>query len=88
MKNYRKNRTGNNSIIIRKNGKEEPVSARNNWALWKLCRDDLSLNDIQFLISKRKADLKFETNPEKIRKLRTDISILTSAYKIKKNKDI
>jgi len=74
-------------IIIRKRGSEEPISARNNWTLWVLCRDFLTSNEIQFLITKRKNDLKYEKNPIKVRELRTDIRILEDAYYIIKRKE-
>ena len=56
-----------------------------NWDLWKLCQD-LSCEEISILITNRKEKLKYETNGEMIKILRTDISILEDAYKIKLRK--
>jgi len=58
-----------------------PKSAKANretWQLWKMC-ENLSPDEIRVLIKKRKNDLKYEKNPEGIKKLRTDISILNEA---------
>jgi len=66
--------------------KEEfPKSAKNNWQLWKFC-ETITLDEITILISKRKNDLKYEKDNEKILQLRTDISILTDAYEIMKKR--
>jgi hypothetical protein len=65
--------------------KDEPKSARSNWQLWKLCQD-LSLDEIRVLVSKRKQDIKYEKDLDKIRQLKTDISILTEAYEIIKRR--
>lgn len=61
----------------------EPKSAKSNWALWKLCQE-LNFEEIKVLISKRRNDLKYEKNEQKIQELRRDISILTDAYEIMK----
>ena len=65
--------------------KDEPKSARHNWQLWKLCQD-LTLDEIRVLVGKRKQDIKYEKDMNKIRELKTDISILTDAYEIMKKR--
>jgi hypothetical protein len=42
----------------------------------------MNLDEIEFLITKRKNDLKYETHYDEIRNLRTDIRILEDAHKI------
>ena len=67
---------------------EIPKSARSrkrHYALWKMV-EKMKPEEIEFLITKRKNDLKYETNPEEIRRLRTDISVLNDAYKIIKKR--
>jgi len=67
---------------------DEPKSAkrdRNSWQLWKLCQD-LSPDEIRVLVSKRKQDIKYEKDMNKINQLKTDISILTDAYEIIKRR--
>jgi len=78
---YRDNKTDNGRIVIRYRGDEEPQLARKNWQLWLLCKG-LELGDIQFLITKRRNQLKYENNPESIKILRTDIMILEDSYRI------
>ena len=88
MNLYRKNRTSKGKIIIKKSNKEdEPILAKKNWDLWKLCRDSLTSGDIEVLITFRRQKLKHEKNEKKIRKLRNDIALLESAHKIKKRKE-
>ena len=80
-------KSGDGSIIITSTG-EEPTSARRSkrhYQLWKLAKD-LSKEEISMLITKRKEELKYEKDPEEIRNLRTDITILESSYKIKNKK--
>jgi len=64
---------------------KKPKSANANWWLWKLC-EDLSLEEIQVLITKRKNELKYEKDNKRIRELKTDIAILLDAYEIIKKK--
>ena len=66
-------------------GEDIPKSAKDNWALWNLCKD-LSLEEIRVLIGKRKNDIKYEKSNEKIKLLRTDICILEDAYEIIKRR--
>lgn len=61
--------------------KEEPDSAKANYQLWKLAQD-LKPEEIQMLITKRRNDLKYESNSKEINRLRTDISILEDAHEI------
>jgi len=63
---------------------EEPKSARRDqrcWQLWRLCKD-LDPIEITILITKRKGELKHTKNKDKIKILRTDISILEDSYRI------
>ena len=76
---YRDKRIGNGRIILRKRGSRESISARNNWQLWKLALT-LNLDEIEFLITKRKRELKYEKNYDKVRLLRTEIMILEDAH--------
>ncbi len=84
-------RTGtseNGRIILTSTG-EEPKSARANkryYALWKFVDEYLDLQDIQVLITKRKNDIKYESDNDKVTILRTEILLLEDAYKIKRNK--
>lgn len=68
--------------------KETPKSAkssRRHYQLWKMI-EKMKLEEIEFLVTKRKNDLKYETNPDEIRNLRTDICILEDAYNIIKKR--
>lgn len=68
---------------------EEPKSAkrsRRHYQLWKLART-LELDEIEWLISKRRQDLRHEGDRDKIRDLRTDIVILERTHRIKKKED-
>ena len=86
---YRKNKTDFGRTIVRKRGSEEPLSAKNNWDLWKLCQE-LNPEEISFLITKRKSQIKYSNDNEEIRILREDIIILEDAYRIlkRKNKEV
>ena len=67
-----------------KKNKSIPKSAKRSkrhYRLWKMV-ERMTLEEIEFLITKRKSDLRYETNPTEIRDLRTDISILNDAYDI------
>jgi len=67
---------------------EEPRSARankRNWDMWKFA-EELNPEEIQFLITRRKEKLRYETNTDEVRNLRTDISILEDAYRIIKRR--
>lgn len=65
---------------------EEPKISR--WAsgelhqLWKLA-ESLNLDEIQMLVTKRKQDIKWEKDSERIKKLRTEIKLLEDMYTIK-----
>jgi hypothetical protein len=68
--------------------KDEPKSAKANkdtWGLWKLC-ETLTLDEIKMLWVKRKQDLKYEKNPDGIKRLKTEMSILNDAYEIMKKR--
>ena len=65
---------------------EEPKSVSANRALWRLCKD-LNPEEISILISKRREDLKYETNSRIIKKLKADILLLTNAYNIIKKRN-
>ena len=86
MTDYKKGTTNNGRIILRKKGGEEPLSARANWDLWKLCQT-LTSEEITFLITKRRNDIKYESDSNAIRSLRRDILLLEDAYKIIKRKE-
>ena len=80
-------RTDSGRTIITSTG-EEPKSARASkrwYQLWKMVQD-ISPEEIEFLISKRRNQLKYEKDFEEINNLRTDISVLEDAYKINKRK--
>ena len=85
----RKGTTNSGRIILKNNG-EEPCSARANkeyYQLWKFL-EDLTLEELQFLVTKRKNDLKYESSIDKIRILRTEILIIEDCYKITKRKEM
>ena len=63
---------------------DQPRSAKRSkrhYQLWKMIKK-MKLEEIEFLVTKRKNDLKYETNPDEIRNLRTDICILEDAHEI------
>jgi len=63
---------------------EVPASARASkrfWAFWKMVKK-LTPNEIEFLISKRMNELKYEKDYKEIRNLKTEICILEDAYEI------
>lgn len=79
--------TGNGRIIIGKNGRMEPTSAKASWSPWKIARDG-TLDDIEALIAiyndkKKEAGL----SPSEQRALRRDIQILIDAKNILKLKE-
>lgn len=74
-------KTESGRIIITTTG-EEPTSARRSkrhYQLWKFAKT-LHLDEIEFLISKRRTEIKYERNPDEIRNLRTDIRILEDIH--------
>lgn len=86
-KSIRKGTTDDGRIIITTTH-EEPKSARGNaryYQLWKLA-SELNLEEIEFLITKRKNDLKYVSDVDEIKVLRTEISILGDTYNIVKKK--
>ena len=83
----RKGTTDNHRTIITTTG-EEPKSSRRtkrHYDLWKLAKT-LELDEIEFLISKRKKELKYEKSMSEIRNLRTDIRILEDSHIINREK--
>lgn len=67
---------------------EQPKSAKANkdtWALWKFC-ETLSLEEISVLITKRRQDIKYETDSKRKTELRREISILEDTYEIIKRR--
>ena len=79
----RKGTTDNKRTLITTYG-EEPRSARRSkrhYQLWKLATT-LNPDEIEFLITKRKQDIKYEYFPSGVRNLRTDIVILEDAHRI------
>ena len=62
-----------------------PKSAKSNWQLWKICQD-LKLEEIRVIIGKRKQDIKYEKDKNKICGLRRDIKLLEEAYEIIKRR--
>ena len=86
-KSNRKGKTDNGRIIFTTDGERPNVATINKklYTLWKFVRE-LSLNEIQALVSKRKNDLKYEKDKEKIQQLRTEIRLLLDVYKIKNRK--
>lgn len=79
--------TNNKRIILRKRG--DPISklAKANYPLWKLSQS-LSLSELTMLMTKRKHDIKYENNSDKVRELRRDILLLNDSYKIKKRENL
>jgi len=71
--------------LISKTGKEYARSARSNWQLWKLC-EELTPEEIEVLISKRKSELRHEKDFKKREEIRNDIMILEDALRIKERK--
>jgi len=85
MTDYVKGTTDNGRTLLRKKGGEEPKSARANWYLWKFA-NTLNPDEIEFLITKRKQDLKYEYCPSGIRILRTEILLLEDVHRINRRK--
>jgi len=82
-------KTDSGRVIIRKQKlSEEPKLARKNWSLWKMCRDMLTSQDVQVLITVRRQSLKHEKDSIKIRELRNDIRILEDSYRILRKKEL
>jgi len=82
----RKGTTSSGRIIFGRTYEEEPKSARANkryYQLWKFA-STLELNEIEFLITKRKKELRYVQDNDEIRALRTEILILEDTYKIKR----
>ena len=70
--------------------KNEPKSAKENqrtYQSWKFY-ETLTTEEIKVLIGKRKNDMKYEKDPQRIKELRTDIAILNDAYEIIKRKNL
>jgi hypothetical protein len=75
--------TNDGRTIITTTG-EEPKSARASkryYQLWKFARE-LNPEEIEFLITKRRNDIKYEQDDKMIRILRTEISILADTRRI------
>lgn len=85
MNEYKKGTTDKKRTTLRKEGGEEPKSARANWQLWKLCQE-LNPEEIVMLITKRRKELKYETDLECRNKIKSDILLLEDAYRIIKRK--
>ena len=67
---------------------EKPVSAgakKAYYQLWKFAMD-LTPEEIEVLVAKRKNDLKYEKKTDRIEDLRTEIKILEDMYMINKRK--
>ena len=82
-----KGKTDKGRILITAK-EEEPKSARRNkdcYHLW-LCAKELKLDEIEMLVTKRKQDLRYEKDPNRIRELRTQILILEDTHKIVRRK--
>jgi hypothetical protein len=80
-------KTDNGRTIIKTTG-EEPKSARRtkeHYQLWKFI-EKLSLEEINVLFTKRKQELKYEKDSDRIRELRTEMLILSDAYRIIKRR--
>lgn len=61
---------------------EQPVSARDNWSLWKVARQS-SIDEIEYLIFTRMKSLKYEKDFYKRRDIKMEISILSDSHYIK-----
>ena len=53
----------------------EPQSVKAEWELYQLCKK-LHKYDLPFLITKRRKELKYETNPKRKRQLRRQIKLI------------
>ena len=66
---------------------EQPKSARGNKELYQLYKFaiTLELNEIEFLVSKRRNDIKYmKTLPEEAKRLRTEILLLEDVHRIRR----
>ena len=79
--------TDNGRTLITKYG-EEPKSARGNkryYQLWKLAME-LTLDEINMLVTKRRTEIRYKSDQKEIRILRTEILLLEDCYKIVRRK--